>query len=165
MARIRPPRPALVALTAGWRLALRLGGSRRSRNRSPRASSRRRACHAGGRVSRRPRDFGPIFFIACSVRLAAPSGVETDSVLATASPPAARIYFTTSSKSRIAPATERMTPEMVHQHPCAAAGEFQSMATAIPPPAPVTTIRHRRSSVCSLLSPLCHEAGARCRRC
>ena len=53
--------------------------------------SRRMAAFATTASSR------PHSFIACSVRLAAPSGVETDSVLATASPPAARISATTAS--------------------------------------------------------------------
>ena len=87
--------------------------------------SRRMAAFATT-ASRRPHSS-----IACSVRLAAPSGVETDSVLATASPPAARISCDDGlGQPGIAPAAERVTAEVVHDDPRAAARQLQGVTAA-----------------------------------
>ena len=98
-ATIRPPPAAFMTLNAGWstritpRRFTSITASKSSMVISSNGLSRRMAAFATTASSR------PHSSIACSVRLAAPSGVATDSVFATASPPAALISWTTVSAS------------------------------------------------------------------
>ena len=73
----------------------------------------------------------PHVSMACSVRLAAPATSATDAVLATASPPSARISSDDGfGQTGVLAAAERMTAEVVHHHPRSTPGELECVAPA-----------------------------------